>query len=69
MEFIRSRTQLNCSFCDARFISNPFDLKRNEEKFSTLEEKTADALEMAAQAHEKRTPKEANTRVSVIVLK
>jgi hypothetical protein len=39
----------------------------NEEKFSTLEEKTADALEMAAQAHEEREA-QASSQSSCIVL-
>jgi hypothetical protein len=39
----------------------------NEEKFSTLEEKTADALEMAAQANEEREAQASSTRISIIL--
>jgi len=33
------------------FINGPFPWVADEEKFSTLEEEEADALEMAAKAH------------------
>jgi len=40
----------------------------NEEKFSTLEKETTDALEMAAQANEKRKTQASSQSSRVIVL-
>lgn len=39
----------------------------NEEKFSTLEEKRSDALEMAAQANEEREAQASSARSGIIL--
>ena len=48
------------------FINKAFTLKHHEEKLAALEEERADALEMAAEAHEER--KEAQKGFCLVLL-
>ncbi|MCI0558471.1 MAG: hypothetical protein MN733_08245, partial [Nitrososphaera sp.] len=63
-----AKARLSFLFYNETFISSSCCLQRNEKKFSPLEKKAADAMEMAAQAHEEREAQASSQSSSVNTL-